>query len=143
MVYVGDDRFRYYANPSLIYLGSGVEVTELLHPWGSEENPILAGGTALFVLLPGSRSQIDRIRSDLECGEIGVETLRSQDPRYWHFVCDLPDPSPESATPLLAQRVAVRGAPGGAFVAAGSGGTMAELQPGLRQRSLPGPGGGR
>lgn len=97
IVYVGDDRFRYYANPSLIYLASEHEITELILPWGTPENRIPQGDTALFVVLPGSRSDLDRIRSGLPCGELGLETLPGQIPLYWYFECDLAAPAPEVA----------------------------------------------
>jgi len=94
IVYMGDDRFRYYANPSLIYLASEHEITEFTLPWGTPENRIPQGDTALFVVLPGSRSDIDRIRSGLPCGELGMETLPGQIPLYWYFECDLAAPAP-------------------------------------------------
>jgi 4-amino-4-deoxy-L-arabinose transferase-like glycosyltransferase len=108
LVYIGDDRFRYYANPSLIYLASGVTVTEMLYPWGSEENPTLAGESAVFVVLPGSRSEIGRIKADLRCEATAEEPYRRGDPLYWYFECDLGDPttghSPSSfAAPSLSE----------------------------------------
>ncbi|MCJ7512640.1 MAG: hypothetical protein MUO23_06675 [Anaerolineales bacterium] len=94
---MGDDQFRYYANPSLVYLASEYEITELILHWGTPENRIPQGDTAQFVVLLGSRSDIDRIPSDLPCGELGMETLPGQGPLYWYFECDLAAPAPEVA----------------------------------------------
>jgi hypothetical protein len=89
VVYLGDDRFRYYANPSLIYLVSGTPVAEVFEPWGSSRNPLPEEGPAVFVFLPGSQAQIERVRADYPCDSLRWERDRRGNILYWYCRCNV------------------------------------------------------
>jgi len=56
-------------NPNLLYLAHGVEVLQMVAPWGSTANPRPAGHHLLFAFLNGSEDNLPAVQAEYPGGE--------------------------------------------------------------------------
>ncbi len=85
VAFFGVPRMGYYSIPSLQYLVPQIAGSDMSQPWGSPENPPLAGHPLIFVFLPGHESDLDAVRADYPGGLLIEEPSRTGAPLLWMY----------------------------------------------------------
>jgi 4-amino-4-deoxy-L-arabinose transferase-like glycosyltransferase len=67
--FIGGSRMGYYSHSSLPFLAPHVKGMDIKHPWGSPENPQPSSHNLLFVLLPETHEELERIEASYPGGQ--------------------------------------------------------------------------
>lgn len=85
VAFFGGDRMGYYSIASLQYLAPHIEGVDVVHPWGSPENPALPDGPIVFVFLPELGAELESVRADFPAGRLHQERKADGSLLYWLY----------------------------------------------------------
>jgi hypothetical protein len=85
VAFFGTPRMGYYSIPSLQYLVPQIAGSDMNEPWGSPENPPLAGHPLIFVFLPEHESDLDAVRTAFPGGQLLEEPSRTGSILFWIY----------------------------------------------------------
>jgi hypothetical protein len=81
----GAPRMGYYSIPSLQYLVPQIAGSDMNQPWGSPENPLLAGHPLIFVFLPEHEADLTAVRTEYPGGQLMEEFSRTGGTLFWIY----------------------------------------------------------
>jgi hypothetical protein len=81
----GSPRMGYYSIPSLQYLVPQIDGSDMNQPWGSPENPPLAGHPLIFVFLPDHEADLSAVRTEYPGGQLVEEPSRAGGTLFWMY----------------------------------------------------------
>ena len=75
----------YYSIPSISYLAPQVEGFDVLHPWGSSDNPVPTSNHLVFIFLPENQDDIPAIQANYPGGTLQEKLGIDKQTLYWLY----------------------------------------------------------